>query len=143
MLSSFPAPSRALRRPASTSSHRPSTFQKRCPCSVTGRLGKRCTSSRLKCCPSKRASMTRPLSAPRSTAATLRVAIALSLLLYLYPPGYSPSRGGSRDVAGRGCLHRPGEAWGPLQDHPASPPHLPIALSLTHFFKGQTRTYPP
>src|SRR6266700_3123083 len=78
MLSRVPAVCRALRSPASISSHRPSIFQKRCPCNCTGRLGKRCTSSRLNCRPSKRARMTRPLSAPRSTAATLRVAIFLS-----------------------------------------------------------------
>src|SRR5713101_8453489 len=42
-----------------------------------GRLGKRCTTCRSSCCPSKRARMTRPLSAPRSTAATLRVTTSL------------------------------------------------------------------
>src|SRR5438128_1533370 len=81
MLSSDPAVCLAFRRPVSISSQRPRIFQKRCPRSATGRLGNRCTSSRLSRCPSKRASITRPLSAPRSTAAILRVATSLPPLL--------------------------------------------------------------
>src|SRR5712691_9111073 len=80
MLSSVPATWRALRRPVRVSSHRPRIFQKRCPRNITGWLGKRYTSSRLICRPSKRASSTRPLLAPRSTAAILRVFIVLSLV---------------------------------------------------------------
>src|SRR5437016_174960 len=128
MLSSVPASLRALRSPAITSSHMPNIFQKRCPCNVTGRLRKRCTSSRLNCCPSKRASMTRPLSAPRSTAATLRVAIALSLLSSLYP---DPSRGGSGDVRGGGACTALGR--GRARSGVIRPvPTLPQALSPTH-----------
>src|SRR5258708_21927635 len=81
MLSSVFAPWRALRSPMRVSSHSARIFQKRCPRSVTGWLGKRCTSSRPRLRPSKRARMTRPLSAPRSTAAILRVAI----FLFLFP----------------------------------------------------------
>src|SRR6266481_2210964 len=35
--------------------------------------------------------------------------------------GRSTSRGGSGDVVGRGCLHRPGVAWGILPAHPTNP----------------------
>src|SRR5438270_11370211 len=80
MLSSVPATWRALRSPLRVSFQSASIFQKRCPRSITGWLGKRYTSSRLICRPSKRASSTRPLLAPRSTAAILRVFIMLSLV---------------------------------------------------------------
>src|SRR5947209_2405905 len=106
MLSSVPASLRALRSPAITSSHMPNIFQKRCPCNVTGRLRKRCTSSRLRCCPSKRASMTRPLSAPRSTAATLRIAMFPSLI---FSSAWIRRRDAAIDVEDvAGALARPG-----------------------------------
>src|SRR6267378_798772 len=91
MLSRVPASFRALRSPASISSHRPSIFQKRWPCSITGWLGKRYTSSRLICRPSKRASSTRPLLAPRSTAAIVRVATHLPLSQRGYAAATPPS----------------------------------------------------
>ncbi len=79
MLSSVPVTWRTLRSPVMMSSHSARIFQKRCPRSVTGRFAKRCISSRLSCCPSKRASSTRPLPAPRSTAAIVRVFIVTFL----------------------------------------------------------------
>src|SRR5260221_5095423 len=91
MLSRVPASFRALRSPARVSSHSARIFQKRCPCSITGWLGKRYTSSRLICRPSKRASSTRPLLAPRSTAAIVRVATHLPLSQRGYAAATPPS----------------------------------------------------
>src|SRR5437773_488861 len=53
----------------------------------------------------------------------------------------STSRGGSGDVVGRGCLHRPGVAWGILPAHSANPPlylhHIPYPYcNPIHFNKS-------
>src|SRR3989442_7314773 len=91
MLSSSPASWCALRSPESISSHIARIFQKRCPHTCTDWLEKRCTSCRLSCRPSKRASRMRPLLAPRSTAARLRVATSFPLSYRVYAAGTPPS----------------------------------------------------
>src|SRR5215212_6247141 len=85
----MPTPSRppwsrpAARSPSSTPAYRPRTSQRRVPEVRTGRLGNRCASASSSRPGPTRAAMTRPLDAPRSTAA--RVSSSLMARLRLAP----------------------------------------------------------